>query len=102
MSATTAVASYVWQHIVAFVALLTTWAHIARTNPKRKPSVPSLASLDKFGPIIFSALAQAGAFEAGQTVSISVPAESLTIDVPDVGKVVVAESGTTLTFTKAK
>ena len=40
------------------------------------------------------------AFEAGQAVSLPVPAESYDVDIPNVGKVKVSESGTTITVQK--
>ena len=98
------VVSYVWDHVVAFVALLTTFAHIvARGRAARKQTMPLLSSVEKLVPVIVSALGQGAAFEAGKPVTIAVPAESITLDLTaeGLGKVTVGESGAVLTISKA-
>ena len=53
-------------------------------------------------PLVVKALSEAAAFEAGQSVSIAIPAESATLDLTaeGLGKVSISESGTTVTIRK--
>ena len=73
--------------------------------PRRKDSdpVPNLNPLQVF-TIVGQVLAQVEAWVAGQPISITVPAETLPIDlssVPGVGKVQVIESGFSLKIQKS-
>jgi len=53
-------------------------------------------------PILVKVLSEAAAFESGQPVTIAIPTETATLDLTaeGLGKVQVAESGTTLTLKK--
>lgn len=57
----------------------------------------------QYVPFVVKALAQAASFEAGQAISIPIPAETLTFDLAaeGLGKVEITESGTTVSIKKA-
>jgi hypothetical protein len=56
----------------------------------------------KYLSIITSILGQLGNWNMGKPISISVPAETVTVDLgTTLGKATITESGTTLTITKA-
>ncbi len=63
----------------------------------------SLNSVEKLIPILVQAAGQAGAYEAGKPLTITLPAETITLDLTreGLGRVSVSESGTTLVLQKA-
>lgn len=72
-----------------------------------KSLVSPLSSLKKDTMTIQEAIAdfvayvpKVAAFEAGQAISIPVAAASYDLDIPNVGKVKIGESGTTITIQK--
>ena len=60
-----------------------------------------MASILNDIPTLVSILQKGAAFEAGTAVTIAIPAESYTVQVPEVGAVTISESGTTVTVKKA-
>ena len=51
-------------------------------------------------PQLVAVLQKGAAFEAGQPITINVPAESYTVPIPEIGNVSVSESGTVITIKK--
>jgi hypothetical protein len=95
--------AYLWEHIVAFIALFTTVAHITlRYRARKKYLVAALSSLEKFVPLIIAAMSKGAEFESGKPITLAVPADSITLDLTaeGLGKVTVGESGGMLTFTR--
>ncbi len=96
---------YLWEHVVALIALATSMAHIVFTSAsnRKRYSVALSSSVEKIIPIILTAIKNGADFESGKPMTLPIPSETITLDftAEGFGKVTITESGGTVQLQKA-